>query len=105
MFVFPLAMNAVQYWIIDNFIMDKTRGKEGQGSGPGYERVGQSDETEGLVGAQQDDDETVAAESVRGKDPDDDGLPPLKEVNPAPIKEYEENSTKGEGSRRPSPSG
>lgn len=105
MFVFPLAMNAVQYWIIDNFIMDKSRGKEGQGSGEGYERVRQSDETEGLVAGEQDDEETVVAGSVRTKDADDEGLPALKEVNPTPIPEYEEDGRKGEGSRKPSPPG
>lgn len=41
MFIFPLAMNAIQYWIIDSFIMDKKKGAE-----QGYERVETSEDAE-----------------------------------------------------------
>lgn len=72
MFIFPLAMNAVQYWIIDNFIMAKTReGKGGSGGGDGdeggaYERV---QEREGLSDDEEEDDGvTAVAEGGDGKD-------------------------------------
>jgi hypothetical protein len=39
MFVFPLIMNALQYWIIDNFIKDPEHG-----GGAGYEGVGGDEE-------------------------------------------------------------
>lgn len=105
MFVFPLAMNAVQYWIIDNFIMDKSRGK-GRDGGEGYERVGQDDENPDRETSRlRDDDETLANESVRAKDSgdDDESLAPLKEVNPTPVPDYEEDARNGEGSGKSSP--
>jgi hypothetical protein len=42
MFIFPLAMNAVQYWVIDNFIMDKKK-KDGK---EGYQAVQEDEEDE-----------------------------------------------------------
>jgi hypothetical protein len=90
MFVFPLAMNAVQYWVIDNFIMDKSKTKGGNDQSGQYQQVGQ--------GGDEDDDEendhdTVTAESITGKreSEESEGLPPLKEVNPTPIPAYDEN--------------
>ena len=53
MFIFPLAMNAVQYWIIDNFIMDKSRD---QGDSSGYARVQGDDDSS------KSDEVTVAVE-------------------------------------------
>jgi hypothetical protein len=76
MFIFPLAMNAVQYYIIDSFIMDKQQ-TEG---GPDYERVGDEDEGEG--------DRLVPEEEavhVTGKDSADDGQAVLREVEPEPV--------------------
>ncbi|PSK56873.1 hypothetical protein B9Z65_6497 [Elsinoe australis] len=66
MFIFPLAMNAIQYYIIDAFIMDKD-GKDGKG---GYESV-QSDEGEGesrrpLNGGEEDEEDDKAL--VNGTD-------------------------------------
>lgn len=52
LFIFPLAMNAIQYWVIDNFIMDRgaREGKKGAGaedSGQAYTAVaGEDDEEE-----------------------------------------------------------
>jgi len=45
MFIFPLAMNALQYYIIDAYIKDHGDGSQGQGEGQGYESV-QSDDAE-----------------------------------------------------------
>ena len=95
MFVFPLAMNAVQYWIIDNFIMEKT--KKGE-----YEAVqGDEDDDEAF----EDSFITEVDEDVHGKD-SEEGLisPPLKEVNPTPIPVHvEDDGRSGESSRRHSP--
>ena len=86
MFIFPLIMNAVQYWIIDNFIMDKSRSKEGGGDEGGarheYERV------QGGLEVEDSEDDDLDDEGVRGKGArEDEGL------------------VGGEGSRRPSPGG
>jgi hypothetical protein len=101
MFVFPLIMNALQYWIIDNFIKDAENGGEG-----GYEGVGDDDEEsddEWLERQQRrreqgiDGDEEEGGEDVPG--------PPLKEANPTPVptknKAYDPAiDGEGEGSKR-----
>jgi hypothetical protein len=102
MFVFPLAMNAVQYWVIDNFIMDKSKTKGGNDQGGQYQQVGQSGDDD------EDDDDhgTVTAESITGKreSEESEGLPPLKEVNPTPIPAYDENDERrGQGSQGATP--
>jgi hypothetical protein len=80
MFIFPLIMNALQYWIIDNFIKDPEHGGEG-----GYEGVGDSDEDE------ESDDEWLERQQRRreqGIDEDEDVeavAKPLKEANPTPV--------------------
>ena len=108
MFVFPLAMNMVQYWLIDNFIMDKQRGKEGA---QGYHQV-QNHDDDGDDGvdeiADDDDADTEVGESVRGKGSGDE-VPPLTEINPTPIPpipNYEEvDGRREEASRNTSPEG
>ncbi|KAF7192486.1 FK506-binding protein 2 [Pseudocercospora fuligena] len=94
MFIFPLAMNAVQYWIIDSFIMDKKKGSGGQK----YSPVGGDDDGEDERRAIMDDDDTEhgsegrkSAEVVESED-----TGPLKEVNPTPIPVYSQR--RGEGS-------
>ncbi|RMY55860.1 hypothetical protein D0864_13730 [Hortaea werneckii] len=87
MFIFPLVMNAVQYWIIDNFIMDKKK------DGEGYEAVEQNDEDDGDANERQrqraDSGESdssvtqVAEEDGRGKSQVDDA--PLKEHRTVPL--------------------
>ena len=52
------------------------------------------------------DDDTVTVEEQigRGKDSVDSATPPLKEVNPTPIPDYNENAARrGESSRTGSP--
>ena len=75
MFIFPLAMNAIQYWVIDSFIMDKTKDQ-------GYEQVNSSDE-EGRDGEGRRDDDSsfteVEEESVQ------DNAKVLAEANPTPV--------------------
>ncbi|KAK5131203.1 hypothetical protein LTR08_001228 [Meristemomyces frigidus] len=87
MFVFPLVMNVVQYWIIDSFIMERNA-KDGKGKGKGgYEQVHGDDDEERRQGLIRDDDG-----SVTEVDGDEDGQgraqvtkAPLQEVNPTPI--------------------
>ena len=100
MFIFPLMMNGLQYWIIDNFIMDKQRGKENAQS---YQQVQGHDDDE--TEHDGDDSFTEVEEDVHGKDSDDASMaPPLKEVSPSPISEYLEGPRKnGEGSGTASP--
>lgn len=74
LFIFPLAMNALQYWIVDGFIMDKKQAEQGHD----YQRVDEeSGEDETLV----PDEEEVHA---TGKD---DRQPVLREVDPEPVDE------------------
>ncbi|KAF1820549.1 uncharacterized protein K489DRAFT_411795 [Dissoconium aciculare CBS 342.82] len=58
LFIFPLAMNAVQYWVIDNLIMDKGTGGEKGDSGQEYTAVaGEEDEEEQRRMIMEGDDE------------------------------------------------
>jgi len=86
----------VQYWIIDSFIMDKSRGKS---DGQRYERVRQESGEEGdsfESGERDDDEETVREESVRGKMSDEGAQPPaLAEVNSTPIPDHDESDERG----------
>jgi hypothetical protein len=69
MLVFPLVMNAAQYWIIDSFIKDPAAEYDYQavsGSGTGVDDAADAfDETEGLMSP------------GRRRDEDDDGPPPI----------------------------
>ena len=101
MFIFPLIMNVVQYWIIDSFIMEKQGRKDGKGSGPEYQRV-LDDEDESV-------DEDARAFAIDDDDEDDeDGkasegvMQSTKEVNPSHLPTYESGRS-GEGSRKSSP--
>lgn len=99
MFIFPLIMNALQYWIIDNFIKDPEHGGEG-----GYEGVGDEDEDES-------DDEWLERQQRRreqGIDEDEEDAEgaasqALKEANPTAVpirsKDYDPE-TDGAGSSR-----
>ena len=95
MFIFPLIMNALQYWIIDNFIKDAEHGGEG-----GYQGVGEDDE--------ESDDEWLERQQRRreqGIDGDDEDIEvvagkPLEEANPTPIPSGDyDPDTDGAGSR------
>nr|POE47949.1 fk506-binding protein 2 [Quercus suber] len=79
MFIFPLAMNGVQYWVIDNFIMEK----KGKDEGKGDYVVVQDDDDEGFHGEAGGSVTDAADED----DLDKDG--PLTEVNPTPIPAYD----------------
>lgn len=55
MFVFPLVMNALQYYVVDSFI------KDGKGEREGFERVASEEEED------DDDDDSVDEEVGRGR--------------------------------------
>ncbi|KAK3066363.1 hypothetical protein LTR53_017322 [Teratosphaeriaceae sp. CCFEE 6253] len=88
MFIFPLAMNAAQYWIIDGFIKGKSESKEGYQAVQGEEDDSR-DGDEGGSSATEVEEEDPA---VLGKRQVDDAG--LKEVNPTPV-----DAEAGEGSR------
>ncbi|PSN64307.1 hypothetical protein BS50DRAFT_590143 [Corynespora cassiicola Philippines] len=78
MFVFPLIMNALQYWIIDSFIKDPVAEQ-------GRYQVAASDDEDSESGedldVDEDDDEWLAREARRqGRG----SVEPLKEANPTP---------------------
>lgn len=100
MFIFPLAMNAVQYWIIDNFIMDKKKDADEQKYtrvGDGAEEGDDGDERRRMI----DEDSDVEEERLRKSvDIEVVNEAPLKEVNPTPIPDYAENEAEGSDSSR-----
>ncbi|KAF1945670.1 FK506-binding protein 2 precursor [Clathrospora elynae] len=82
MFIFPLIMNGIQYWIIDNFIKDGGNGAEGQ-----YVGIGDDDSDE-------EDEEWLERQRIRREQGIDDGedsdieaaaSDPLKEANPTAV--------------------
>ncbi|RMZ73642.1 triose phosphate translocater [Pyrenophora seminiperda CCB06] len=85
MFVFPLVMNGLQYWIIDNFIKDPAHGS-GEGNEGRYGVVGEDDSDD------EDDEEWLERQRRRreaGIDGDESDVDidasqaaPLKEANP-----------------------
>ncbi|KAF2160577.1 hypothetical protein M409DRAFT_70327 [Zasmidium cellare ATCC 36951] len=100
LFVFPLAMNAIQYWVIDNFIMDKKKGE-----GKGYEQVaGQEEDEEARINFE-DDSEVTEVDGGHGKlsdESEDNTAQKMKEVDPVPIPSYPARKN-GESSGKPSP--
>lgn len=90
MFIFPLIMNAVQYYVIDNLIMDKARNTTG------YQAVEdeEHDERARLAG----DEDTLGPEDEdeRFKLDDDDDM---KDVDPSPTRSV------GTSSRDPAEAG
>jgi len=99
MFIFPLIMNAAQYWIIDSFIKDRT------GEGYEYQEVRtegeiEEDENEGLIGPGGRRSEGGEGEFVIG-DGDVERVR-TKEANPTPMPAYqvEGGATSSGGSSR-----
>jgi hypothetical protein len=114
MFVFPLIMNALQYWIIDGFIKDKG---EGGSRERGYVGVGDEDadsDEEGVGG-----DEAWLERHRRGRRSEDGESDveaaerePLQEANPTAVpirkeggkardREYDPRIDGAEGSTSP----
>ncbi|KAF2195757.1 hypothetical protein K469DRAFT_699374 [Zopfia rhizophila CBS 207.26] len=89
MFIFPLIMNALQYWIIDGFIKDPA-------SGESHYMAAASDETDDDSG---DEVWLERQRSARMRDDEDSDIEaaetePLKEANPTPVP-LRRNSGKG----------
>ncbi|KAF2007695.1 hypothetical protein P154DRAFT_516513 [Amniculicola lignicola CBS 123094] len=103
MFVFPLIMNAMQYWIIDGFIKEQGSSAEG-GDGARYEGVAGEESDD-----ESDEDWLERHRRERGLDGGDDDIEQadggkLKEANPMPIpvREYDpevDGMGSGEGGR------
>lgn len=107
MFLFPLAMNALQYWIIDSFIMDKKNAADTEQK---YSRVdddeedGGVDERSRLTHVDDEDDEQVMGKDSGVVQTEIAYDAPLKEMNPTPIPiEEDEDEGKAGSSRRSSP--
>jgi hypothetical protein len=87
MFIFPLIMNALQYWIIDNFIKDPEHGSGASGGEGRYGVVGEEDSED------EDDEEWLERQRRRreagidGEDSDVEAAEgdPLKEANPTMV--------------------
>lgn len=109
MFLFPLAMNALQYWIIDSFIMDKKNAADTEQK---YSRVdddeedGGVDERSRLTHVDDEDDEQVTGKDSGVVQTEIAYDAPLKEMNPTPIpieEDEDEDEGKAGSSRRSSP--
>ncbi|KAH6644172.1 FK506-binding protein 2 precursor [Boeremia exigua] len=92
MFVFPLVMNALQYWIVDGFIKDPA------GAEAGYEGVGDEDRDD------EDDEADEAWLERRRREVGIDGDEvegPLKEANPTgvPVRRQYDPAVDGEASK------
>ena len=88
MFIFPLAMNAAQYWIIDGFIKGKSDSKEGYEAVQGDEEEGGNDHSEHGSSTEVEDDAAVVGKKQVEQSP-------LREVNPTPVDAEGSRSRKG----------
>jgi hypothetical protein len=79
MLIFPLVMNAMQYYIIDSFIKDPAGASEEQ-----HEDENEDGEHEGLIGGRRDSEEEhgVVRVEEEGRLLNEDRL---KEANPTPV--------------------
>jgi hypothetical protein len=82
MLVFPLVMNALQYWIIDGFIKDPAQQEEVSHNGDNEE----GEEHEGLIGGGR-------------RDSEDESQPRLKEANPTPLPVEYDSEEEGQETR------
>ncbi|KAF2102041.1 hypothetical protein NA57DRAFT_34123 [Rhizodiscina lignyota] len=92
MLVFPLIMNALQYWIIDNFIKDPAGGSEG--AWDGHEQLPQEDEDDDhRRGHDDDDDEEEAEDEIEEVENEDVKAvrQTLKDANPTALPAYDEH--------------
>lgn len=97
MFIFPVCMNAIQYYVVDGVIKSK---EEGQG----FERVAQEDSEEGdgasrRRGSSEDsfDDDSAGEVEDEGKNATISTREGLMEANPTAVPAYDEERD-GEGS-------
>ncbi|KAL9066359.1 MAG: hypothetical protein Q9157_007170 [Trypethelium eluteriae] len=96
MFIFPLVMNAIQYYIVDSFIKEQSgnQGQEGQ-SGEGTDPTEDNDERGRLI-AEDENALIDEEEEEHGDEARKNGVlahseeEPLKEVNPTPLPQENE---------------
>jgi hypothetical protein len=93
MFIFPLIMNAMQYWIIDGFIKDPVDGDADY-------QIANADDSD-----DEPDDEWLERQRRRreaGIDDEEDERSPLKEANPTalPVRDDYDPETDGAGGSR-----
>ncbi|KAF2147096.1 uncharacterized protein K452DRAFT_217792 [Aplosporella prunicola CBS 121167] len=92
MFIFPVCMNAVQYYIIDSFIKDPAGGS-GHGPIPSGEPSAEDEERQRLRRGSLDEDEDDEDFTPGGNNIDtrakSSGHGALKEANPLPMPEYD----------------
>lgn len=116
MFIFPVCMNAIQYYIIDGVIKGKSEGgDDGHRDREGFQRVAQEDSEDGSLRSSgrslgsEDEEEgvVVVEENVDGgkiKRKVKEAEADLEEVNPTPLPAYDDGSgsdgADGEGSVR-----
>lgn len=113
MLVFPLVMNALQYYIIDGFIKDPAAGEESDGGGGSAVGDGQSssrrgrrteeghdDEGEGLLVAGEEPEEEDGAEDISKSK----GRVTLKESNQTPSNDRDSDDEEEEEDEEDSPS-
>ncbi|TKA83276.1 hypothetical protein B0A55_00799 [Friedmanniomyces simplex] len=86
MFLFPLAMNAAQYWIIDSFIKGKSEDKGGYQAVQGEDEAGNDRDEHGSMTDVEEDAAVLGKRQVEEE--------PLKEANPTSV-----DAQSGEGSR------
>jgi hypothetical protein len=85
MLIFPLVMNALQYYIIDSFIKDSSGGE--------YEQApnDEGDEQEGLIAGGRDSDDDGSNEGVHVRNRSSSPKARTKEANPTAVPiEYDE---------------
>ena len=90
MFIFPLIMNAIQYYIVDSFIKEqhKDDGQDGQGNGDG--RAEENEErgrliAEGETAGDDEEENDSDTEAIKDGIRTHSEREPLKEVNPTPL--------------------
>lgn len=95
MLIFPLIMNALQYWIIDSFIKDPAGGSGG--AWDGHEQIPQEEDEDHGHGRREVDHEEEEQDEV--EEDDVKGVrKTLKEANPTALPAYSEEDTGGNSS-------
>lgn len=92
MFIFPLIMNALQYWIIDNFIKDPGHGDDGRYVIAAGEDSDDETDEEWLERQRRRREAGIDGDS----DEEDGSTDPLKEANPTAVPARKNSSKDGE---------
>lgn len=95
MLVFPLIMNALQYWIIDSFIKDPAGGSGG--AWDGHEQIPQDEDEDHRQGRREPNNEEEEHDNLEEEDVKR-VTRTLKEANPTPAPAYTEEEAGGASS-------